>query len=65
MTDGQIGPPAPLIELALCRLYHCDPVTLKRIPLATVLKHLTCIGAENYVDEQQARIARARANRKS
>lgn len=43
------GGPAPerLIELILCRdVYHCTPVQLQQVDLATIAAHLTCISAE-------------------
>lgn len=31
----------------LCRdVYHCTPVDLARIPLPTILSHLTCLNVE-------------------
>lgn len=33
--------------LQLCRdVYHCTPVDLERIPLETILEHLTCLQVE-------------------
>lgn len=44
--------PHEYLELVLCRdVYHCDPVTLNRVPLTKILNHLTCLDVEGKVKE--------------
>jgi hypothetical protein len=37
----------------MCREYSCDPVTLAKVPLETVLRHMTCMNAEAGFEERR------------
>jgi hypothetical protein len=48
------GKPAPwkYIRLQLCRdVYHCDPVTFKKIPMVDILEDLEMLDAEAKVNK--------------
>lgn len=46
-TGGEM--PDPYLELYLCRVYHCSPAELARVPLPTLINHLHCLGVEHQV----------------
>jgi hypothetical protein len=35
-----------MIELTMCREYHCTPVELAKVPLSKILQHLEIMGVE-------------------